>query len=79
MNEVNESFDEYRYSLSDKIRKLTQHHYIAKPQIDYFKELKNNLKNDGVVILRNFSKNYSFIAQDESQSFYWENSQVTVH
>ena len=32
-----------------------------------------------VVIVCDFSKNYSFILQDESQSFHWNKTQATIH
>ena len=41
--------------------------------------LKENLKEGEFLILLDFSENYSFIVQDQTQSFYWNNLQATVH
>lgn len=74
-----ESTDEFTNSLSERILKLTRHHYVSKKQSEYFKNLKTNLKENEIIILLDFSENYSFVIQDEVQGFHWENSQCTVH
>lgn len=79
MIEKCESSDEYINSLSKKIVNLTRHHYIAKTQSHFLKELKLNMTSDEVILLLDFAENFSFIIQDEIQGFHWENSQCTVH
>lgn len=73
------STDEFIATLSSKILSLTRHHYISKSQSEYLKYCKQNLDNTEVLILGDFSENYSFVVQDASQSFHWSNSQATVH
>ena len=41
--------------------------------------MKNELKSNELIILMDFSENYSFVVQDAVQGFYWENSQTTLH
>lgn len=75
-----ESVDNYVTSLSQQITKLARHHFVAKKQAQYFKELKENLSDESeAIIVGDFSENYSFIVQDAAQGFHWENSQCTVH
>ena len=41
--------------------------------------LKDNLKEEQVIIQMDFSENYSYVLQDEIQSYHWENLQCTLH
>ena len=75
-----EPLHEYLSSLSMKICRLVRHHYVAQQQSQYFKQLKESLPPESeVVIVGDFSENYSFIVQDAAQGFHWDNSQCTVH
>src|SRR5215469_4308216 len=77
--QVIESSENFLESLSNKVNKLTRHHFVAKAQTRFLKHLKSNLQPNEVIILGDFSENYSYIVQDEVQGFHWENSQCTVH
>ena len=44
-----------------------------------FKDAKNNLKENEMVVVLDFAENFSFVIQDEVQSFHWNNAQVTIH
>lgn len=77
--EKTESIDEYISSLGTKICNLTRHHFVAKTQTNYLKELKESLHDNEAIVLGDFSENYSFIVQDAAQGFHWENSQCTLH
>jgi hypothetical protein len=74
-----ETITDYISSLSTKVTNLTRHHYISIAQSKFLKDLKDNLKENEIIILLDFSENYSFIIQDEVQGYHWENSQCTVH
>ncbi|CAF4238702.1 unnamed protein product, partial [Rotaria magnacalcarata] len=76
---ISNSVEDFIDILSAKITLLTRHHYIATSQSLYLKELKQNLKSDEIVLIGDFSENYSFVIQDEIQSFHWTNEQATVH
>ncbi|GBN70056.1 hypothetical protein AVEN_138700-1 [Araneus ventricosus] len=58
---------------------LTKHHFIAKSQSKYLKDMKLNIPQEECIVLLDFSENYSFIVQDAIQGFHWENSQATIH
>jgi hypothetical protein len=45
----------------------------------FLKELKCNLQSRESVGLCDFAENYSFILQDESKGFHWNNAQATIH
>ena len=62
-----------------KMGKLTEHHYVAKKQAEFFKQLKENLQFRECVIVLHFVKNYSFSVQVAAQGFHWNNSQATIH
>lgn len=79
LEEVVESSELFLDSLCKKINTLTRHHYVAKMQSDFLKNLKNNLQSTEVIVLGDFAENYSFVIQDEIQGFHWENSQCTLH
>ena len=73
------SIDEYIDKLSNKIRILTKHHFIAKRQGKYLKGLKETINESEGIIIGDFSENYSFVVQDASQAFHWTNNQATIH
>ena len=52
---------------------------FAAQQSSYFKKSKANLACGEIVVQADFSENYSFVLQDASQGFHWNNSQATIH
>ena len=73
MINCNEPIDEFIQNLAKQIFSLTTHHYITKSQSQYLKQLKQTLETDEAIVIGDFSENYTFIAQDASQSFQWTN------
>lgn len=73
------SAEDYVTDLSNDFKKFSQHHFIAKNQSSYFKNLKDNLKEDEAIVQCDFSENFSFVAQDAAQGFHYNNDQCTVH
>ena len=43
------------------------------------KNLKEKLKENELIILLDFTENYSFVMQDAVQGYHWNNSQATFH
>ena len=62
-----------------KIHYVTRHHYTAHSQAMYLWKLKEDLPLSEIILLLDFSKNYSFVCQDSVQGFHWNNNQETVH
>lgn len=72
--------DEFINELKQNLIALKSHHFIAKKQSEYLKTLKETLKNNiECIALVDFSENYTFVVQDEVQSFHWTNDQATLH
>ena len=73
-----QDFDDFSTSLSKRIYKSTGHHYISKSLEIFLQNLKSDLLINEVIILLDFSDNFSFIIQGKSQGFHWKNAQCTV-
>lgn len=59
--------------------KLQAHDLIAKMQTNFMRQKKENLEEGEFLVLADFSENFSFVVQDEIQSFHWNNSSATIH
>ncbi|XP_034240315.1 uncharacterized protein LOC117644795 [Thrips palmi] len=65
--------------LVEAIPEVRQHDFIAKQQAEYFSNRRDNLEYGEVLVVADFSENYSFIIQDAVQGAYWNNQQATIH
>ena len=63
----------------EKLQILLQHDFIANQQATFLQERKLNLQPGEVIVLCDFSENYSFVLQDAVQGFHWNNEQATIH
>lgn len=70
---------EYIDLLIETIDALTPHSYIAKCQAKYLKSRKEDLPEDSLIVLGDFAENYTFVVQDEVQSFHWSKQHCTLH
>ena len=61
-----------------KLNYFLFHEYVKKCQSISFKERKENLDPNSIIIHFDFSENYEFIAQDEIQSAHWEHQSCTL-
>ena len=61
------------------LKKLLLHDFIAKNQAWFLADKKESLTHGGFLVIADISENYSFVVQDEVQSFHWNNLQATVH
>ena len=76
---IRKSADEFVEFFIEKFRQLIPHSFIAIQQALFFNESKSTLKPGEVLVQADFSENYSFVLQDASQGFHWNNSQATIH
>ena len=77
---ITESEDDFIDNFSSQVVKLTRHSFTVKTQSSYMKELKATMKPlDNVILQGDFAENFSYVIQDEVQSFHWENKQATLH
>jgi len=63
----------------EKLETLKPHDFIAKQQASYLNSVKENLLPGEVLVIGEFSENYSCVVQDETQSFHWNNNIATIH
>ena len=75
-----ESKEDFIENLSTQIEKLTRHSFTAKAQSSYMKTVKTSMTPlQEIIVQGDFAENYSYVVQDEIQSFHWENKQATMH
>ena len=65
--------------LIEKLQALTTHSFIATSQAKYLKKVKEELREEEVIVLGDFAENYKFIIQDEIQGFHWNKQSCTLH
>lgn len=61
------------------LKKFKSHNFIAKAQSNYLRHLKTHIKLDEVIVIGDYSENYSFVIQDAIQGYHWSYSQATIH
>ena len=76
---VTKTSDEFVEAFCEKLRALIPHSFIATQQASFFNEQKSSLKAGELLVVADFSENYSFVLQDAAQGFHWNNAQATVH
>ena len=74
-----QSVDSFLTDFTDALPKVVTHDFIAKQQSAFFAESKLNIVPGEFVVIADFAENYSFVVQDASQSFHWNNLQATIH
>lgn len=62
-----------------QLRNLIEHDFVAKQQSSYLKWRQENIQPNEIVLIYDFSENYTCIMQDSVQAFHWSSQQVTVH
>ena len=53
--------------------------FISRNQSQYLNNLKENIDESSAIFLWDFAENYSFVVQDEVQSFHWKIVMCTIH
>ena len=72
------SVDEFIEMFITMLKKLLVHDFIATMQASFLQQRKDTLKDGEFLVVADFSENYSFVVQDEIQSFHWNNSSATI-
>ena len=78
LTDIVQNNDEFAETFLEKLNALKRHHYIAKAQSSYCKTLKENLTPEECLVLCDFAENFTFVVQDEIQSYHWNNQQATL-
>lgn len=79
LDSIEKTIDDLVTLFEVQLRQLIQHDFISQQQSKYFTNRKENLTPNEMLIISDFSENYTFIAQDAIQSFHWSNKQCTIH
>ena len=79
LQEFEELYEMFLDNLVNYILGLTEHHYISENQKNYFSDYKNTLDTNICLIVMDFAEKYSFICQDSTQGFYFNNCTASVH
>ena len=58
---------------------ITSNWFIAKSQVNYLKHPKEILSPDETIVLVDFADNYTFVVQDDIQSYHWCKKQCSIH
>ena len=69
--------DEFIDMFVTMLKKLLVHDFIA-TMASFLLQRNDNLKDGEFLVAADFSKNYSFVVQDEIQSFHWNNASATI-
>ncbi len=48
-------------------------------ELRFYIDTKQGLEEGEVLVVCDFAENYSFVVQDEIQSFHWNSEMATVH
>lgn len=75
---LTKSTDDFIGALLESIPQVVQHDYISKKQSEYYKLRRDNLQEGEVLVVADFSENYSFVLQNGTQGVHWNNAQATV-
>lgn len=75
-----DSYDDFVCHFKSCLPKFLAHEFIYTKQRDYIHELKNGLMDGGstVMLTVDFGENYSFVVQNATQGFHWNNRQATI-
>lgn len=79
MGRITKTTDELITFMEQQIQQLLSHDFIAQKQSAYFKNRKQNLRDGEMVVVCDFSENYTCITQNAIQAQHWANKQCTIH
>ena len=71
--------DDFVNQFLKDLKVYQRHAFLAKSQSAFYRDKKENLEDGEVLVVCDFAENYSFVVQDEIQSFHWNNDMVTLH
>lgn len=69
---------QFLQDLSKDIYDLIEHHYVSLNQKNYFTECKQSLDKDTGLFIMDFAENYSYICQNSTQGFYFNNKSASL-
>lgn len=76
---MQKSSEDFILQLVLNLGDLISHDYVAKCQSNYIDARKKELQQGEVLVIGDFSENYTFVIQDAIQNYYWVKEQATIH
>ena len=76
---IHQSVDEFIQSFTEHLQHIILHDFIEKVQTSYYQDLRDNLLGEKEILVGDFAENFTFVMQDEVQSYHWNNAQATIH
>ncbi|CAH0547009.1 unnamed protein product [Brassicogethes aeneus] len=74
------TIEDFVKDLSKAADQATTHHFTAKSQASYLRNLKENIPAETeVIVLLDLAENHSFVCQDAIQGFHWDTTQAALH
>ena len=74
-----DTVDEFVEKLIEGLQTLKLHQFIHAQQTSHYYSVKENLSDGEVLVVGDFSENYSFLYQDAVQGIHWSNTSCTLH
>lgn len=79
METIHKTVDEFINYFEKSIETLIPHDFISQQQSKFFNKRKEELKDNELLAICDFSENYTFLIQDAIQKYHWVNEQCTIH
>lgn len=79
LESVEKSVQDFASYFETLLKQIIYHDFVSQKQSQYFSKRKTDLDENEVLIVCDFSENYTFIIQDAIQSYHWSNKQCTIH
>ena len=73
-----QSVDEFIQGFTEHLQYIILHDFIEKVQTSYYQDLRDNMLGEKVLV-GDIAENFTFVMQDEVQSYHWNNAQATIH
>ena len=73
---IHQSVDEFIQSFTEHLQHILPD-FIAKVQTSYYQDLRDNMLGEKeILVVGHCAENFTFVMQDEVQSYHWNNDQL---
>lgn len=76
---IEQSVDDFIEDQVEDLMALKYHHFVAKKQSTYYRQLKEQLKEDDCLITCDFAQNYTSTIQNEVRSAFFDKQQIKLY
>lgn len=79
MQNITAPVEDFILLFAEKMWKLLEHSFLAKRQSSFLQLKKQQLNEKEIIVIGDYSENFSCVAQDAPQGWHWTHKQATVH